>query len=211
LPYNPEWELLANALKRVMAVGTEEQEAKADICNAISDRKIAVRVLVDEADRDVGGQTLYAPDVEVPLRLKPEDLDWRRSRPLAPWPIGPHSVVEDYLPTWSWRPRKIALLELSRADVVSVLSLGTSSDAVIVLSPGPKSGEREAASVAWEIAEQILANDGRRPRRRHGRQRALARAIQPLLRARGYSREVDTITKDIRPGLREWEAKNPDK
>ena len=211
MPYYPDWVLLADSLKRVVAVGTQEQVAKADICSAVADRKIAVRVLVDTSDRDVGGQTFSALNVEVPPYLKPEDLDWARSRPLAPWPIGPHSVVEDYLPTWSWRPRKIALLELSRADVVSVLSIGTSSGAVTVLSPGPKSGEREAAKVAWEIAEQILADHGRRPQRSHGRQRALARAIQPLLRARGYSREVDTIAKDIRPGLREWEAKNPDK
>lgn len=211
MPYDPEWELLATTLKRVMAVWPRRARGESRYLQCHRRPEDRGSRFGGRGDRDVGGKIFSVPNVEVPPHLKPEDLDWARSGPLAPWPIGPRSVVEECFPTWSWRPRKIALLQLSRADVVSVSSLGTSSDAVIVLSPGPKSGEREAAKVAWEIAEQILADDGRRPRRGHGRQRALARAIQPLLRARGYGRKVDTIAKDTRPGLREWEAKNPDK
>jgi hypothetical protein len=81
-----------------------------------------------------------------------------------------------------------------------------------VLSPGPKSGETKAAAIAREIAR---ADIGRRPQKRppraHGRLTALARAVQALLKAKGCNRELDTITKDIRPGLREWEASNPEK
>jgi hypothetical protein len=124
VPYVPDWEPLANALKRVFATGSKEQEAKADICNAVADKRIAVRILVDESDRDVGGKTLLAPHVGVPPRLNPEDFDWVRSRPLTPWETGPTSVLEGYFPTWSWKPRNIALIELSTADVASVLCGG---------------------------------------------------------------------------------------
>jgi hypothetical protein len=78
-----------------------------------------------------------------------------------------------------------------------------SGEAVTLLPPGPKGGETKAAAIAWEIALQILEHDGRRPPRAHGRLTALARVVQASLKARGHNRELDTITKDIRPGLRE--------
>ena len=76
------------------------------------------------------------------------------------------------------------------------------------MSPGPKGGERKAAAVAWEIAKQILEDESRTPPDRHGQLVALARAVQPLLKARGHTREVDTIRKYIRSDLREWHPKN---
>jgi hypothetical protein len=87
----------------------------------------------------------------------------------------------------------------------------TMAETIPVLSPGPKGGEPKAAAIAWEIAEQILADDRRRPRPGRGRLTALARAVQPLLKARRHNREIDTITKDIRRSFREWEAKSPGK
>ena len=78
-----------------------------------------------------------------------------------------------------------------------------------MLSPGPKGGETKAAGIAWQIAAQILADEDRRPPRGHGRLTAVARAVQAPLQARGHNRELDTITKYIRSGLREWEARNP--
>jgi len=147
VPYVPDWEPLANALKRVLAAGSKEQEAKADICNAVADKKIAVRVLVDESDPAVGGKTLSAPQVAVPSRLNPEAFDWVRSRPLSPWQTGPTSVVERYFPTWSWKPRGIALIELSTADVASVLCDGTRST--------PTEGTRQG------VARKRAPDDGR--------------------------------------------------
>jgi hypothetical protein len=77
-------------------------------------------------------------------------------------------------------------------------------------APGPKGGGRGAKSVAWEVAEEILADTSRRPMRGHGRLTALARAVQPLLEKRGHSREIDTIVKSIRASFRNWEIENPD-
>lgn len=104
-------------------------------------------------------------------------------------------------------------LEIRRSDVEALWPrpLEPSYGAPALLLPGPKGGERKAASVAWEIAEQILSDEGRWPRRAHGALTALARAIQPSLKERGHSREVDTITKDIRASFRAWQRENPDR
>jgi len=42
----PEWERLADALKRVVASGVTESQAKVAICDAIADRSVTVRLFV---------------------------------------------------------------------------------------------------------------------------------------------------------------------
>ena len=44
MAYLRKWESLPDALRRVTAAGTSEEQAKIDLCNAIADREIAVRV-----------------------------------------------------------------------------------------------------------------------------------------------------------------------
>jgi len=130
-------------------------------------------------------------------------------------------ITTEVLSRW-WLPRDICRSWFERRgltwptvfdppDVSPVAPQAGIAETVPVPSPGPKGGETKAAAVAWEIAEQILADDRRRPQRRHGRLTALARAVQPLLKARGHNREIDTITKDLRRSFREWEEKNPGK
>jgi len=82
--YTPDFEPIADALKRVMAGGMSEDEAKTDLCNAVADRKIDVRVTIATT-----GQLFWDGNVRVPPHLKPSDLDWVHSRPFAKWPIGP--------------------------------------------------------------------------------------------------------------------------
>jgi hypothetical protein len=53
--YTPDWEPLADALKRVMATGIGESEAKLDLCRAIGDRKIDIRVRVAASDHGMRG------------------------------------------------------------------------------------------------------------------------------------------------------------
>jgi hypothetical protein len=132
LGYTPDWELLAHALKRVVASGVArsqdktEAQAKTEICQAIADRKIGIRVLMQKAALDVGGKILVGGNVEVPPRLDPVDFDWDKSRPFKPWNTGPDDGIpaERYFATWPWKPRSIEWIELSTADVVEILCGG---------------------------------------------------------------------------------------
>jgi len=114
--YTSDWEPLADALKRVMATGASEDEAKIDLCRAVADRKIDVRVRIAASD----DRCFSNGNVRVPTHLSPGDLDWVQSRPLAQWSIGP-KLVEHY--TWfeNWKVRPLDLIELSTADVMNVL------------------------------------------------------------------------------------------
>jgi hypothetical protein len=132
--YTPDWEPLADALNRVMAAGAEEDEAKTDLCGAVANRKIDVRVRVAASDRSFGGRVFSDGNVGVPSHLRPGDLDWARSRPLVQWQIGPIGA-QNY--TWisGWEDRPLDLIELSTADVIEVLC-GGGSEKVASLTAG---------------------------------------------------------------------------
>jgi hypothetical protein len=117
----PDWESVADALKWVMATGVSEGDAKADLCRALADRKIDVRVrIASTADHGMRGKVFSDGNVGVPPHLNASDLDWVRSRPLARWSIGPlpgeHYVWHD-----GWESQPLDLIELSTADVIGIL------------------------------------------------------------------------------------------
>src|SRR5262249_3150409 len=86
----PDFEPLSDTLRRVLATANvREEEAKRDICAAVADGKIALRVRVAASSLSFRGQTFPQENVGVPKRLKPDDFDWVQSRPLKPWWIGP--------------------------------------------------------------------------------------------------------------------------
>lgn len=120
MAYVLEWEPLANALTRVMASGVTEQQAKADICNAVADRKIVARVVIDKSHLLDGGRTFSGGNVGIPPRLNATDFDWAQSRPLKPWSIGPMRG-EHYAWLGGWEERPISLIELSTENVCEVL------------------------------------------------------------------------------------------
>jgi hypothetical protein len=102
-----------------MATGVSEEQAKTDLCRAIADRKIAVRVRIAGTDRDYSGG-----NVSVPRHLRPGDLDWIQSRPFAQWPIGPRPGQHYY---WDWNNHPLDLIELSTRDVMDVLCNGNNA------------------------------------------------------------------------------------
>jgi hypothetical protein len=135
MSYTSDWENLADALRRLVASGMSESEAKRDLCHAIADRKINIRgqlgpknpmaIVAGGVRRTLErippqGAMLSADNIGVPSHLVPIDFDWERSRPSQPWPIGSKTYEHH---SWSnrWSTRQIDLIELSIADVVQIL------------------------------------------------------------------------------------------
>jgi len=129
--YTPKWELLTAAAERVASTHGDLEASKTAICDAIADRKIGVRVTINQAHHRHGGQTFPAGNVEVPVRLNPGDFEWVQSRPLRDWRIGPQRG-EHYAWIGGWEPEPIGLIELLRSDVSAVLKCDDSPDAEVI-------------------------------------------------------------------------------
>ncbi len=129
MPYIPDWQTLSDVLKQVMACGVTEDEAKTDLCRAIADRKIDVRVRIGASDHGMRGQVFSKDNVDVPAHLGPDDLDWVQSHPLKPWPIGPVGP-QNYTWLGGWSTRAIDLIELSTADTQSIFGSSAKSKPV---------------------------------------------------------------------------------
>jgi hypothetical protein len=155
--YTPDWEPLADALKRVTAAGASEGEGKIDLCRAIADKKIAVRVRIAASDTK-GGSSFTGRNIRVPPHLTPADFDWTHSKPVRPWSIGPapgqhYSWIED------WKSRPIDLIELSTDDVAKVLSSAASNDTTSQYArPNSKSGGGAKSIGIEEAIYQLWPN-----------------------------------------------------
>jgi hypothetical protein len=108
-----------------MGTGASEEEAKRDLCRAVADRKIRVRVRI-AASNDRRGPLFSSGNVDVPGHLTLSDLDWVQSRPLKKWSIGPRPG-EHYAWIEGWKDRPLDLIQLSTADVIEVLCGGQGS------------------------------------------------------------------------------------
>ena len=63
--YIPEWEPLAAAVERIiMARTVDKEQAKAELCDAIADDKIRIRVTITKPDRP--GRIYFRENVGVP-------------------------------------------------------------------------------------------------------------------------------------------------
>lgn len=115
MAYVPDWLPLPEALQRVMTMGFGEGQAKTELCQAVADRKIDVRVRIAGTDK-----VFSDGNVGVPPHLGASDLDWVKSRPLAQWSIGPR-LGEHYAWLEGWKNHPLDLIELSKVDIVEVL------------------------------------------------------------------------------------------
>jgi hypothetical protein len=138
----PEWERLADALKRVVATGIAEGQAQVAICGAISDRSITVRLFVGRIERadifllegwerevppsrtprdfDLWQQALTglpprSRTLMIPSHIVPQDFDWTNSNPLKPLRDAQEGVSAMFQ---DWRRDRI---ELFSADVTKVV------------------------------------------------------------------------------------------
>jgi hypothetical protein len=124
VPYIPDWEPIAAATSRITAGGSNKNDAKRDLCRAIADQKIAVRLhLAPDPQRQFPAEVLVGP--EVPALLSPSDIDWRTSRPRKPWslvtwPANNLGLTRDPMRYARLEDRAINLIEVSVADVTRV-------------------------------------------------------------------------------------------
>ncbi len=120
MAYTPYWEPLAHALERVTATGVTEDAARTDLCRAVADGKVNVRLRVEASVPLIGGRVLLGANIRVPQHLAPGDFDWVQSRPLKPWPVGPSGPQHYSVPWWDWQNQPIELIELATGDVLSI-------------------------------------------------------------------------------------------
>lgn len=86
LAYSPEWETLADALRRLVAAGSTGSGTKRELCDAIADGVISVQlVLAEDARRGLPQILVSATELDLPACLLPGDIDWQQSRPVKPW------------------------------------------------------------------------------------------------------------------------------
>lgn len=155
MAYTPDWEPLADALKRVTATGASEDEAKTDLCRAMADRKIDVRVRVAASDYGMRGQVFSDGNVGVPPHLRPGDLDWAQSRPFGQWSIGPR-LGEHYEWIRGWENRSLDLIEVSTADVTNVLIAGAGVSASTSKGAGGSAQPIEKSRPTIERARRAI-------------------------------------------------------
>jgi hypothetical protein len=123
LVYTPIWETLAEALSRLVSAGSTVQEAKFDLCRAIADGAIEIRLLLaEDPKRHLSASAVSSEGLDVPARILPGDIDWRQSRPIKPWPLAEKRLDE---PTLVYSSRVRQHVERS-IDTVQVRSLKVS-------------------------------------------------------------------------------------
>ena len=81
MAYTPEWEPIGEALKRLVASGMSEREAKRDLCRAIAEGAIDFRVhLSADPNRHSAPTMVRAAEVDVLWRFSSDDIDWQKSQ-----------------------------------------------------------------------------------------------------------------------------------
>jgi hypothetical protein len=108
--------------------GLSKKQALHDLCCAIADGKIAIRlILAADRARGLPRKELSFPQFETPSHLLPKDIDWRRSRPSPNSQIstGPSQrlgqPVSCYIQqNYSLMGRTVDLIEVRVPDVIKV-------------------------------------------------------------------------------------------
>ena len=150
--YISPWERLSAATERVMVeTRRARDEVQIDICRAIADGAVKIRCKpARHTTNPITSSTmvLEGEDFDIPTDIKPEDLDWERSRPVKAWFLRrERSRVPGY-----W---ELEWIELSRTDVTNALCLvGKRGDAT--QQPSQEPGARRRSQPALERARRAI-------------------------------------------------------
>lgn len=144
--YVSEWKPIASVLAHVMAMGLAKDAAKLQLCAAITDGKVGVRlILAADARRGLPQQTVGYPELTIPPRLTPEDIDWTDSVQLIEWPpVTPRSGEPISLlgvRAGHLLDRGISLIEIRVADATRLFGPATNPAPAVLPSgqPWPRS------------------------------------------------------------------------
>ena len=102
-------------------------------------------------------------------------------------------------------------IKINDTKITSVRAVPTSRQIVIPQAPGPKPGHETAKRRVDDAVRTILESDAERPPKGRGRMVSLARIVQERLASEGLRYRLNSIEKMIRPAVKEWEKRNPDK
>jgi hypothetical protein len=208
LAYIPVWETLADALRRLIAAGSTESGAKRDLCDAIADQAISVQlVFAADARLNLPELAVSAADFDVPARINPRDIDWKRSRPIKQWPLTarpPSEPMSLYLArAGPLLERKLGAIKVRTSEVTKVLCPTGSK---VESNAAPRGRDRVARGGALSIAiRQAIYDlwpDGRPPKNRRAKERNIK--IIEWLKSQNISVPGDP-TRTIQRVLRELE------
>lgn len=152
MTYTPQWESLCAATDRLAkASGCSQEQARSDLCRALSDGVIDIHAKLQRHDirplkstRIVSGKEL-----QTPTDLKPDDIDWPNSRPVKPWFLCD-------VPRHHHGPWQLAHIEVSSSDVTAkLLSQPTANPSAAESDKQPKQNHRESPQLK---AAQIAIN-----------------------------------------------------
>jgi len=123
IAYDSPWERLADAIRRVTAGRRPKELAQTDLCRAIADGAVKIRCKLKRHTTrfNTSNVLLDGNNFHIPTEIKPEDLDWERSRPLNPWFVrrGSFSIPGNWDLEW---------IEVCRADVTKALCAAKEQD-----------------------------------------------------------------------------------
>lgn len=135
-------------------------EAKRLLCAAISDRRIAIRlVLAADVYRGLDEMEVPIGQLRIPPRLKPDEVDWTKSLPLTQWFPQPHRL-EEPVTCYGARvidllERKVAVIDLRTADVIALF--GGASQPIGADLPPERAEPRSAAGAKSRVVSQVVA------------------------------------------------------
>lgn len=156
--YTPEWEPIGEALERVVASGVSAKQAKRNLCSAMADRKVDVRLTTvgKEPRQNLPELTFEYSDISP--HLSPRDIAWsgsRASRRSAAWGPKPHNPAEPVgffiqraLP---FADTRVSLIEVRSAQVTRIFLCGS---AKLTNTSPPTVVEREAVRAASSPANK---------------------------------------------------------
>ena len=208
LAYIPEWETIADALRRLIAAGSTVSGAKRDLCDAIADKAISVQlILAPDARLNQPELVVSVAHFDVPARVNPRDIDWKRSRPNKPWPLTarpPSEPMTVYLArVGHLLERKLGTIKVRTSEVTKVLCPTGSK---VESNATPREGDRVLRGGAMSICIRRAINDiwpgGRPPKGLRAKERNIK--IIERLKSQNISVPGDP-TRTIQRVLRELE------